>query len=129
MEEEGTFSERKEGGESRQVHLSEGVERECQVLEEELCCALGASAALGISRFGVEHEAVAVPDAAAEAVNWGFGSWALHRLPGSSKGISFCCDNSSAAVHIILLVTLLMEFYLFFFKHPVQSHWENKVIL
>lgn len=93
------------------------------------CCA-GKLEALG----WLEHEAVAVPDAAAMASNGesrGFGSWALHRLPGSIKGISFWCDNFSAALHTILLATVLMEFsfFFYFFQHPVQSHWENKVIL
>lgn len=77
------------------------------------CCA-GKLEALGWQ----EHEAVAVPDAAAMALNGesrGFGSWALHRLPGSIKGISFWCDNFSAAVHTILLATVLMEFSFFFF--------------
>lgn len=62
----------------------------------------------------LEHEALAVPDAAAMALSWDFGSWALHRLPGSIKGISFWYGNFSAAVHIILLATVLMEFSFFF---------------
>lgn len=48
------------------------------------------------------------------ALNWDFGSWALHRLPGSIKGISFWNHNFSAAVHIILLATVLMEFFFLF---------------
>lgn len=40
MEEEATFSGRKEERESKQVHLFEGVEWECRVLEAEPCCAL-----------------------------------------------------------------------------------------
>lgn len=79
------------------------------------CCA-GKLEALG----WLEHEAVAVPDAAAMALNResrGFGSWALHRLPGSIKGISFWYGNFSAAVHTILLATVfngVLFLFLFF---------------